>query len=92
MGWPLACTSPVEMCLKVSLILDSPKTGELKMLNLCVLPAVLYATVSASYTIEQGGLPKLSQTEEGKELWNGDDPKERLLKLRARVVKVVGSS
>ncbi|KAI0763271.1 Ribokinase-like protein [Irpex lacteus] len=54
------------------------------------LAAGLYFTngdvfeVSASYTIEQGGLPKLSQTEDGKELWNGDDPKERLQKLRAR--------
>ena len=54
--------------------------------------AVLYATVSASYTIEQEGLPILSRTSDDEERWNGDSPRDRLELLRARVNKPVGSS
>ncbi|KAG8967904.1 hypothetical protein FRC05_001869 [Tulasnella sp. 425] len=52
-----------------------------------VLEAVLYASVSASFTIEQSGLPIVSQNSSspGKELWNDDDPYRRLEDLRSRM-------
>lgn len=40
--------------------------------------AVLYATVSASFIIEQLGLPTLALGEDGTECWNGDSPQRRL--------------
>lgn len=48
-------------------------------------PATLYAAVSASFTIEQEGLPKLANPAEGAESWNDDSPKRRLEELRARL-------
>lgn len=49
--------------------------------------AALYATVSASFAVEQLGLPVLStenfDSSEG--LWNDDRPKRRLDELRERV-------
>jgi len=51
-----------------------------------VYKAALYATVSASFIIEQEGLPHLSQTGEGEELWNSDSPSRRLAELQARIV------
>ncbi|KAI0721829.1 Ribokinase-like protein [Cerioporus squamosus] len=54
-----------------------------------VREATLFATVSASYTIEQEGLPRLSQVsnENGdvSEVWNGDSPHRRLQVLRDRL-------
>jgi hypothetical protein len=44
--------------------------------------ATLYATVSASYIVEQMGLPTLSHS--GCEEWNGDSPSRRLEELRLR--------
>lgn len=46
--------------------------------------ASYYATVSASYAIEQDGLPRLASNADGEETWNGDQPLERLGKLKAR--------
>ncbi|ELU43167.1 PfkB domain-containing protein [Rhizoctonia solani AG-1 IA] len=47
--------------------------------------AILYATVSAGYTIQQLGLPRVEYKDSGTvELWNGDRPKERLAFLRYR--------
>lgn len=46
--------------------------------------AAFYATVSASYAIEQDGLPRLGSTSNGEETWNGDLPLSRLKKLKAR--------
>jgi len=46
-----------------------------------VFEAVYYASVSASYIIEQVGLPRLTGSI-GKEKWNGDEPHKRLAKLR----------
>jgi hydroxymethylpyrimidine/phosphomethylpyrimidine kinase len=60
--------------------------------NLFLIVASLYATVSASYMIEQYGLPHLtgssgSCSDTGAdERWNGEVPHQRLEKLRARVV------
>ncbi|KLO20550.1 Ribokinase-like protein [Schizopora paradoxa] len=48
-----------------------------------VFEAALYATVSASYTIEQRGLPKLTRFWKT-EKWNGDSPRKRLKNLKAR--------
>ncbi|KAF5321091.1 hypothetical protein D9619_000958 [Psilocybe cf. subviscida] len=45
--------------------------------------ATLYATVSASFVIEQEGLPSL-QSKDG-ETWNGDSPQWRLKLLRKRL-------
>ncbi|KAH8106249.1 Ribokinase-like protein [Cristinia sonorae] len=50
--------------------------------------ATLYGTISASFVIEQEGLPHLehntSRTETG-ELWNGSKPQKRLESLRKRI-------
>jgi hypothetical protein len=46
--------------------------------------AVLWGTVAASFIIEQHGLPKVSMAA-GRELWNGEDPWERVKALRARL-------
>ena len=57
---------------------------KIMMLTASCLLAMLYATVSASFTIEQLGLPRLTGLKEGKELWNGGDPYDRLEDLRHR--------
>ncbi|KIK65488.1 hypothetical protein GYMLUDRAFT_240015 [Collybiopsis luxurians FD-317 M1] len=44
-----------------------------------VYKATLYATVSASFVIEQSGLPTITQT-----LWNNDSPSRRLETLKIR--------
>ncbi|KAH7344550.1 Ribokinase-like protein [Rhizoctonia solani] len=50
-----------------------------------VREAILYATVSAGYTIQQLGLPQVEyQGPEITELWNGDRPEERLGIMRRR--------
>ena len=53
--------------------------------------ATLYATVSASFTIEQEGLPRLTrasdETGQDIELWNGDSPHRRLQALRDRLTE-----
>ncbi|WWD18480.1 hypothetical protein CI109_102932 [Kwoniella shandongensis] len=43
--------------------------------------AVRWGSVAASFTIEQNGLPKLTKGEDGKELWNGESPLDRLKKF-----------
>jgi hypothetical protein len=45
------------------------------------LVASLYGMVTASFAIEQNGLPRLSQVEGQPETWNGADPRERLCDL-----------
>jgi len=50
----------------------SKKLGEL-------LAAVVFATIAASFVIEQAGPPVLSYSPEGKELWNGESFEERVL-------------
>jgi len=47
------------------------------------LVATLYASVSASFVIEQEGLP-LIEPDGGSWKWNGDFPQRRLLDLRNR--------
>lgn len=52
-----------------------------------LIGAVERGSISASYVIEQFGLPRLSLREgeeEPGELWNGDRPEERLGELRRR--------
>ena len=46
--------------------------------------AALYASVSASFVCQQFGLPLITRTE-GRVLWNGEDPHERLRALRERL-------
>lgn len=51
--------------------------------------AAFFATISASYTIEQHGLPRITRTSSdvlGEE-WNGDSPWKRLQELKARNAK-----
>jgi sugar/nucleoside kinase (ribokinase family) len=48
------------------------------------LAASVYASTAASFTIEQRGLPRL-RVSEGKELWNDEDPWDRLKRLAARM-------
>ncbi|TBU48442.1 Ribokinase-like protein [Dichomitus squalens] len=56
-----------------------------------VRQATLYATVSASFTIEQEGLPRLGRNSHGTgqemELWNGDSPHRRLQALQDRLAE-----
>ncbi|EUC65397.1 PfkB family carbohydrate kinase [Rhizoctonia solani AG-3 Rhs1AP] len=57
--------------------------------NGSVHEAMFYATVSAGYTIQQPGLPRVEYIgSEGVELWNGDRPEERLALLRSRCMKL----
>ena len=51
--------------------------------------ATLYATISAAFTIEQAGLPLITQQkrEANIELWNNEDPFERLNQFRKRMVQ-----
>ncbi|KAH9482620.1 hypothetical protein JR316_0004720 [Psilocybe cubensis] len=49
-----------------------------------VYQATLYGTVSASFTIEQEGLPSISYLPSGIAIWNGDDPMRRLEVLKQR--------
>ncbi|KAL4075809.1 Ribokinase-like protein [Scleroderma citrinum] len=51
--------------------------------------ATLYAAVSASFVIEQGGLPTLRMTPEGVEVWNNDVPMRRVGALRQRCVRKI---
>ncbi|OCF43575.1 hypothetical protein I317_02593 [Kwoniella heveanensis CBS 569] len=45
--------------------------------------AVIWGNVAASFTIEQDGLPHLSIGENGRELWNGQDPWLRVEEMKA---------
>jgi len=58
-----------------------------------LLEASLYATVSASYAIEQYGLPRLSSQilPDGSavELWNGDEPPSRLQSFKERASRTL---
>ncbi|KAG2013910.1 hypothetical protein CC2G_010774 [Coprinopsis cinerea AmutBmut pab1-1] len=54
-----------------------------------VVEAVLYASVSASFIIEQQGLPVMATDKDSERpLWNGECPEERLQKLKKRVTAV----
>ncbi|KAH7100627.1 Ribokinase-like protein [Auriculariales sp. MPI-PUGE-AT-0066] len=75
--------------LAAGLYLGSSQGG----LEALVLEATLYATVSASFTIEQPGLPRLdSEARFGRvgmgETWNGDVAVRRLNALRDNVQRV----
>ncbi|KAH9844016.1 Ribokinase-like protein [Rhodofomes roseus] len=54
-----------------------------------IVEATLYGTVSASFTVEQEGLPRLTETrvEDGVaiEQWNEDSPHSRLIELQERL-------
>jgi hypothetical protein len=60
--------------MRVSTTCDANAT----MLNPSI--AVLYATVSASFVIEQYGLPPVGPGA----LWNGDNPERRVKELQSR--------
>lgn len=53
-----------------------------KRLMLTAYPAALYASVSASFIIEQSGLPTVTPDNSGH--WNNDSPARRLEALKAR--------
>ena len=57
--------------------------------NTFLLSASLYATISASYTIEQNGLPKITRASSDvrSEEWNGDSPWGRLQEFKARGIQ-----
>ena len=60
-----------------------PRTINRVWCSLTHSTAALYASVSASFVIEQEGLP-LAESDEGSWKWNGDSPQRRLLDLRNR--------
>ena len=45
----------------------------------------IYGSVAASFVIEQVGMPSMSHTEDGKELWNGEAVDERMAKFCKRL-------
>jgi len=47
--------------------------------------AAFYGSVSASFTVEQGGLPTITNADGSGESWNGDQPHRRLAELRSRL-------
>jgi len=49
-----------------------------------IYQAALYGSISASFIIEQAGLPLCTKDGDGKLLWNGESPQKRLLALQAR--------
>lgn len=59
------------------------------MVILNLILAAMYGSVSASYIIEQQGLPNLTRqySENGgvTELWNGDSPTRRLGELERKI-------
>ncbi|KAF8742078.1 pfkB family carbohydrate kinase, partial [Rhizoctonia solani] len=56
-----------------------------------VREAMLYATISAGYIIQQVGLPRVEyRAPEGEEFWNRDSPKERLALLKHRSAFAAG--
>ncbi|KAL7417124.1 Ribokinase-like protein [Mrakia frigida] len=57
-----------------------------------IFRAAAYACVSASFVVQQFGLPELVTTVEGEERWNGDLPKDRLEKLWNRMDATSSSS
>ncbi|KAI0824594.1 Ribokinase-like protein [Trametes gibbosa] len=67
----------------------------LALANGDVREATLYATISASFTIEQEGLPRLTQgtNEDGRQVerWNEDSPERRLKELRHRLATAKGT-
>ncbi|KAI0637860.1 Ribokinase-like protein [Trametes polyzona] len=57
-----------------------------------VYEATLYASVSASFTIEQEGIPRLTHEDGGQvERWNGDAPERRLKELQERLARTKGT-
>lgn len=56
----------------------------LSITNGNVYEATLYASVSASFTVQQLGLPHLTVSSDGVEEWNQDSPHRRLEVLRQR--------
>ncbi|KAJ4472267.1 Ribokinase-like protein [Lentinula aciculospora] len=56
----------------------------LHLANGDVYEAVLHATVSASFVIEQSGLPALTSSDKGLIQWNNDSPSRRLEVLKRR--------
>ena len=53
--------------------------------------AAFYGVVSASFAIEQYGMPKLTyRSSDGAELWNGERPHDRLVTVLCRVAEHVG--
>ncbi|CAD6907521.1 unnamed protein product [Tilletia caries] len=64
----------------VSALADADVEGKhaLDLLAQCAA----HASVSASFVIEQQGLPGLSLAVDGKERWNGDEPSDRLHRLQ----------
>ncbi|CDO74016.1 hypothetical protein BN946_scf185043.g65 [Trametes cinnabarina] len=67
----------------------------LVLTNENVREATLYATVSASFTIEQEGLPRFTLATDANghqtELWNGDSPQRRLEELQERLATMKGT-
>lgn len=46
--------------------------------------ASYFAATAASFAIEQKGLPRFTTSSDGREVWNGDDPWDRLHSLMRR--------
>ncbi len=54
-------------------------------ISLGLIVAVIWGTIAASFVIEQNGLPMLSTLTSGIELWNEEDPWDRIRMFRERL-------
>lgn len=63
-------------------VLDSPLVGVKSHTGL--LGALIYATIAASFVIEQLGMPLLSRNEMGQGMWNGELFEDRLVTYLSR--------
>ncbi|KKK20581.1 pfkB family carbohydrate kinase (Mak32) [Aspergillus rambellii] len=57
-----------------------------------VLVALIFATVAASFVVEQIGVPRLSTSTDGKELWNGTEFTERVRLYTQRLYRTLEES
>lgn len=93
-AWWQDSISQMTTCAKVS----SQRHCFCKLKAHCMIPATLYASVSASYVVQQFGLPVLTRSitpeseeatsrgrERPEELWNGESSWSRLEKLKMRM-------
>ncbi|GKZ40239.1 hypothetical protein AbraIFM66950_004205, partial [Aspergillus brasiliensis] len=57
-----------------------------------VLTALIFATVAASFVVEQIGVPRMSTSSDGKELWNETEFTERVRLYTQRLYRTLEES
>lgn len=57
-----------------------------------ILHALIFATVAASFVVEQIGVPRMSTSTDGRELWNGTEFPERVRLYTQRLYRTIEES